>query len=123
MSSSALWLPKGSTARGQIEIDVRGFVLCLAQEVGWLVLPHNSLRLLSKDWTPLHSLGFWAPVSTPSPQLSAYRLTSSCYQPWVTLLSLAVPSTHIFVNSPVVNKPSSNYTVCKVPSVSCWDHG
>lgn len=108
--------------RLSLEIHVRGFVLLAFIPKGRLALSHNGLWLLSKDRPPLRSLGFWG-GSTPSAPLSgpAVKLPS-CSQPWVTLLSLAVPSTHIFVNSPVVNKPSSNYTVWRVPSVSCWDH-
>ena len=69
-----------------------------------ILSPSGSQEVL----TPLISMGWrW------NTQLLLVLCTS--------VISCGFPSTHILVNSPVVNKPSSNYTVWRVPSVSCWN--
>ena len=42
-------------------------------------------------------------------------------KPQVTVLSLVVPQHPHIINSPFVNKPSWNFPILSVPSVSCWD--
>ena len=42
-------------------------------------------------------------------------------KPQVTVLSLVVPQHPHVINSPFVNKPSWNFPILSVPSVSCWD--
>jgi hypothetical protein len=35
---------------------------------------------------------------------------------------LWIPCTYLFAKKPIINKSSPNYTVLKMPSVSCGDH-
>lgn len=124
MGSSALWLCAGATAedRTELEIDNRGFIVLAFSTRGRMTVSHK-FTLLSTEQTLPNSLSFWGAVSIPSAISLGLQVNyPAAISPGFLFCLLSFSYTHIFVNSLVVNKPCSNYTVLRVPSVSCWDH-